>query len=257
VALGSAVRDKSELRGVERPPEFGEKIRAAKLLNLTMDDFDPYLEPDGTVDYRQMVEETGHSLPTLNQYMEELGLRKTARYLASAHEKRRVVLTPEDFVSFKLKNGKISLARATAGLDCCYTIVKRECRRLGLSTAHGCVSQGVCLETVSEALGGLPYKEEWVADRFRNPKTGWRFRFDGYFPDVGLVVEFMGHQHWTFPNAFMDEGHEEVYLAMRERDRIKREMIEGAEGLVYLEIREDEPFEDVMYLRGRLVGIGV
>lgn len=39
---------------------------------------------------------------------------------------------------------------------------------------------------------------------------------------------------------------------MVERDRAKRRLIEAAPDLVLLEVREDEPYTDVMYLRGRL-----
>jgi len=34
-------------------------------------------------------------------------------------------------------------------------------------------------------------------------------------------------------------------------------LIRGAEDLSYLEVRYDEPFDDVMYLRGRLAGLSL
>lgn len=78
--------------------------------------------------------------------------------------------------------------------------------------------------------------------RFVNPPTGHRFRFDGYFPDVGLIVEFHGHQHYTFPNAFMrDEIYLPVYEALRERDWIKKALIEAAQDLTYFEVTEEDP----------------
>lgn len=42
-----------------------------------------------------------------------------------------------------------------------------------------------------------------------------------------------------------------------ERDRVKRGLIEASPDLVYLEVREDEPYEDSMYLRGRLHQVGL
>ena len=92
--------------------------------------------------------------------------------------------------------------------------------------------------------------------RFLNPKTGRRFRYDGYFPSEGLVVEFHGHQHWMFPNAFMGLGYESVFQEMQERDRIKASLV-NASDLHFLVVREDEPYENVDYLRGRLAGIGI
>ena len=40
--------------------------------------------------------------------------------------------------------------------------------------------------------------------------------------------------------------------ALRERDRIKRELVEAAPDLTYFEVREDEPYTSVDYLKGRL-----
>lgn len=95
--------------------------------------------------------------------------------------------------------------------------------------------------------------------RFCNPVSGRRFRFDGYFKDVGLVVEYHGHQHFMFPNAFMvDESYEEEWLAMRERDKVKRKLIEDSPDLIHVdEVRYDEPFTDSSYLRGRLYQWGL
>jgi len=106
--------------------------------------------------------------------------------------------------------------------------------------------------------GGLPYEEEWKSWRFVNPLTGHRFRFDGYFPDMCLIVEFQGYQHYTFPNAFMvDESYLPEWDKLRERDRVKRELITNAPDLIYFEVLEEEPYDNVDYLRGRLVGLGV
>jgi len=257
VALGSAVRDKSALKGRRRSPEFKQAIREAKTIGLTQGDFEPYLEADGTVDHRRAMEGLMVAWPTLKRYMDDLGLSPTDKYIRQRQAERVVTLTVEGLEAFKLKNGKVSVGQAARDMGYCFRTVKRECDRLGLPTFHRRIRQTLCLDAVSEALGGLDYAEEWKSWRFTNPPTGHRFRFDGYFPDVGLVVEFQGHQHYTFPNAFMvDESYRGEWEAMVERDRIKRELIEAAPDLLYLEIREDEPFTDEMYLRGRLAGLG-
>lgn len=226
--------------------------------NLTLKDFEPFMDSEGVVDHHRVVEATGVSWRTVRSYIRDLGLGQTSRYKAEAAEDATIRLDREVLEQFRLGNGKVSIGKAMSELGHCFTVVKRECRRHGLPTFHRRISQTLCLEAVSKALGGLGYKMEWQSRRFTNPPTGYMFRFDGYFPDVGLIVEFHGHQHYTFPNAFMiDEGYLSEYEALRERDRIKRQMIEAAPDLRYLEVREDEPYEDVMYLRGRLHSLGL
>ena len=59
VALGSSIRDKVALRGLVRPPEFGQKIAATKRIDLTPEDFEPFLDDKGKVDHRAMCEALG------------------------------------------------------------------------------------------------------------------------------------------------------------------------------------------------------
>jgi hypothetical protein len=258
VSLGSALREKTAIRGVPRSPEFGERIRQAKLIGFTLEDFKPYLEPDGTVDHRRMLAAVGCAWPTLKGYMDALGLKPTPKYIEQAVARRRVFLTVEDLKPYKLGNGKVSPASAMRGLKLSFPIVKRECLRLGLPSFHRRIRQTLCLDAVQEALGGLVYISEWKSARFVNPNSGHRFRFDGFFEEAYLIVEFQGHQHYLFPNAFLtNESYRSEWDALRERDRIKREMVLSTPGLHYMEVLEDEPFTDVAYLRGRLVDLGV
>jgi len=168
----------------------------------------------------------------------------------SPWEGSRMQLTREQLSPFCHQNGRFSLTRAQRSLGFSIPILRREAHRVGLRT-HRRVSQTACLEAVSQALG-LPYIEEWNSAEFLNPKTGRRFRFDGYFPELKLVVEFHGVQHWKFPNQYMKPHHRLLWDLQRERDRIKEEMIRNAPGMRYLVIREDEPYQDVQYLKGRL-----
>jgi len=162
-----------------------------------------------------------------------------------------VVLTVEDFEPFKLKNSKIFLARAMTTLGYSFRTLKREAHRLKLPTFSR-VRQHRCLEAVSEVLGGAAYIEEWNSADFVNPKTGRRFRFDGFFPDHNLLVEFHGHQHWKFPNTFMKAHHLLAWDLMLERDQQKEALVRATPGLHYLVVREDEPFWDESHLRSRL-----
>jgi len=257
VALGSTVRDKTALRGLKRPEGFGRKISESKTLGLTAEDFEPYRESDGTIDHHAAQAGFGIAMPTVRQYMETLGLEITSKYVDQRYAERRVALTPADLEPFKLKNGKVSLARAIEGLRFSYPTVRRECDRLGLPYFNRRIKQTLCLDTVESALGGVSYIEEWRSRRFVNPPTGQMFRYDGYFPHVGLIVEFQGHQHYMFPNAFMSDDKVDEFIALQERDRIKREMIEQDPSLLYLEILEDEPYQDPKYIRARLEGLGI
>lgn len=257
VALSSAVRDKTALVGVPRPAETRQKIRAAKRLDLRREAFLLYLEPDGTVDHRKMLKQIGCCYPTLKRYLDASKLRPTAKYTELGAKKRLVTLTKGALEPFKLKNGKISVAAAVSGLGLCRHTIKRECLHLGVPWAHGNVSQRKCLESVSVALGGVPFTEEWKSWRFVNPLSGHRFRYDGYFETLGLLCEFHGSQHYLFPNLFLpDESYRPVWERMCERDRIKQKLA-ASSGLQLLTVREDEPYTDLAYLRGRLVSLGV
>lgn len=222
--------------------------------DLTLDDFAPVLDSEGRVDRQKAMELLGFSWNTVAKYMETYGLEVSDVNVQARAEAQVVRLTEEDLEPYRLKNGKLVVGWAASRLRHGRRVVVREADRLGIPRLTR-IRQGQCLGAVSEALGGVTWEEEWKDRRFTSPKTGWRYRYDGYFRDVGLVVEFHGHQHFVFPNAFHKT--EEDYLARRERDRHKADLIRSAEGLIYFMVRYDEPFMDASYLRGRLVGAGV
>jgi hypothetical protein len=214
------------------------------------------MDVDGKVDHHRIVEATGVSWVTVRKYIVDLGLAQTRRYIEDVADNRTIRIDKGVLEGFKLGNGKVSIGKAMSVTGHAFKTIQRECERHGLPTAHRLIRQTLCLDAVSEALGGLPYEMEWRDRRFMSGKNAF-FRFDGYFPDLGLVVEFHGHQHYTFPNVFMpDEGYLSEYEALRERDRIKRGLIESAHDLTYFEVTEDEPYTDAVYLRGRLMECG-
>jgi Zn ribbon nucleic-acid-binding protein len=202
-----------------------------------------------------------------------LGLTKgTDQRIADAAEKRSPVmkgiranrfwrsvdvikLDSDLLCTFKLKNGKISVGKAMAALGHCFVTIKRECERQGLEVSRKHIQEALCLELVAKALGGESYETEWSPEWAINPVTGWRFRYDGYFPGLSLVVEFMGHQHTVFPNFYIKE--EAQFKALQERDRIKENLIHSDPTLRYFLVREDEPYADPEYLRGRLIDEGI
>jgi predicted transcriptional regulator len=233
--------------GENRPWSNGLKA------DLTLEDFQPFLDDEGCVDRRAIVEATGLSWRTIFTYMQSLDLETSDKYVRERSENQIIRLDREVLEQWALGNGKISVARVMRDTGHSFSVVKRECARHGLETFTRNGEQTLVLDAISEALGGKPYQMEWKDWRFVNPATGWRFKFDGYFPDVGLVVEYHGHQHYIFPNAWhYKPEHTEAWHAMLERDRIKKEMIEASSDLTYLEVRFDDPLTSVDFYRGLL-----
>ncbi len=250
--LQAAVEKLKTYVGEDRPWHNG--LRA----DLTLADFKPFMDAEGRVDRKAITEATGLSWRTVFTYMQSFDLEISYKYVKQRAEDQIIRLDKEVLEKGLLKNGKVSVARVMRDTGHSFPVVKRECERHGLETFTRRGEQTLCLDAVSEALGGLDYKQEWMNRSFLNPLTGYPFKFDGYFKDVGLIVEYHGHQHFMFPNAFMpDESYEPEWLAMRERDRQKREMVEGAPDFIYMEVRYDEPYTDVSYLRGRLFALGL
>jgi len=227
--------------------------------NLTLEDFKPFMDSEGRIDHKAIEKHTSLNYVTIRKYILELGLQKTNKYVKERGERDTVRIDKEILKKYSLKNGKISIGRAMAGLKHSYRIIKRECLRHSLKTNGRGIFQSLCLENISLALGNIFYIQEWNGNKkYINPKTNYPFYFDGYFPELGLVVEFHGHQHYTFPNIYMpDESYEQEYLKMRERDRIKEQLIKEDSKLIFFKILEEEPFSDVNYIKGRLKGAGV
>lgn len=223
--------------------------------DLSVVDFTPYLDETGAVDRKAMSEALGLCEPTITKYMRGLGLRLSTKYVDARAERATVRLDKADLEQYALQNGRVVIGRAMVGLGYDFSVIKRECERHGLKTFNRRIRQTLCLNAVSEALGGASYRQEWSHKRFYNPVTGRRFRFDGYFPDFNLVVEFHGYQHWVFPSVYIkDRG---VFEALQERDRQKAYMVKSDPVLRYFEVREDELYADSEYLKGRLVGEGI
>jgi hypothetical protein len=241
--------------GENRPWDNG---RAA---DLTLTDFQPFMDAQGRVDHHKVMAATGISWVTIRKYIVDLGVQQSRRYIEDAADARTIRIERDVLEGFKLANGKVPIGQVMAALGHAYPTVKRECDRHGLPTFHRHIRQSLCLNAVAVALGGAVYTQEWWSMQFCNPISGRRFRFDGYFltgSRVNLIVEFHGYQHYTFPNAYMpDESYLPLWEAMLERDRIKRQMIESSGDLRFLEVREDEDFTNVDYLQGRLVALGV
>lgn len=255
VADNSAVRDKTALKG----RVVSEEVRAKMSTNAGR--WNAGLTKETDVRVAQMAEtmrgreawSSGLTKDTddrLQQTALTVSKTRSIRHWTS----NEVSLTKEQLLPFALKNGKISVGRAIAALGHAFVTIRRECARHGLSISNTAVLQAICLETISQVLGGASYEMEWNDARFTNPKTGRRFRFDGFFPKFNLLVEFHGRQHWEFPSTFIED--KDQFLEQQERDRLKKDLIDGDPELRLLVVREDEPYADPVYLRERLINEG-
>lgn len=204
--------------------------------DLAIVDFTPYLDETG-VDCKTMAEALGLCEPTITKYMEAIGLRLSTKYIdarvrkdlesgrfqemgVKAAEKTRIVLTDEQLAPFKLKDGRVVIGKAMHGLGHRYAIISRECKRLSLPVRTLRISQELCLSAVSKVLGGANFQQEWKSWNFVNPTSGYRFMFDGYYPEHNLIVEFHGYQHWIFPSVYIRDR--VLFEALVERDRVKK-----------------------------------
>ena len=238
--------------GESRPWSNGLKVE------LTLADFQPFLDTEGCVDLRLAQEVTGISGSTLLKYMRMLDLETSFKYVRERAEEQVIRLDREVLEQSLMANGKACIARIMRDTGHSFPVVKRECKRHGLEMFTRLGEQTLVLDAISEALGGKPYHMEWMNRGFLNPVTGYPFKFDGYFPDVNLVVEYHGHQHFMYPNAFQYKPeHKAAWHEMLERDRVKRGLVEAAGGFVYLEVRFDDPLTSVDFFRGLLRARGL
>jgi len=216
-------------------------------------DLAPYIGTDGNLDHHAAAKGLGVGLPIIRRCAEELGVPRTRRYSIGRSDYKKVILAPADLEPFKLKNGKVAVGKAAQVLGYNHLTILKNCVLLGLPVAHRAISQELFLDTVSQALGGVDYVQEWNPPGFTNQKTGGRFRFDGWFQSHNLLAEFHGIAHYTFPNPYHRTL--EDYDRSLERDRVKQRMTQGLYRL--LVVRQDESWDDVGYVRGKLAQLGL
>jgi hypothetical protein len=256
VALNSAVRDKSALRGRQLSAEVRAKMSAnAGRWNAGLTkETDPRVARSSERMMGRGSWSKGHTKDTDNR------LAKTAQSVAEIRSIQHwtngneVNLSLDQLLPFRLKNGKVSVGRAIAALGHAFVTIKRECHKHGLEVSHQNIQQALCMEILSQVLGGVSYEMEWSPSWALNPATGRSFRFDGYFPSHRLVAEFYGWQHWVFPSVHIQD--EAQFFALQEHDRIKENLVHAHPELRYFLVREDEPYTDPDYLRGRLLDEG-
>lgn len=162
-------------------------------------------------------------------------------------------LTDEDLTPFKDKKGRVQVALAADALGLVELTVRNYCKELGLPTRNRLAFQKRVLDSLAEIME-VPYEWEWSDNRMCNPKTGYRFRFDGRFSSHNLLVEVHGAQHHTQVSYwYIDQAGLED-LQERDTEKLRQALDLGFKVLV---IRQDEPYIEVSHLRGRLAALGL
>jgi len=162
---------------------------------------------------------------------------------------RIVRVSMASLAPFRLMNGKVILGLAAVGLGRCVGVIRRECLRHGLAYHNMLVSQEQCLGLIEKILGE-PYQREWSSDRYVNPASGRRFKFDGCFEGCKLLVEFQGYQHRIFPNRY--HVSREDFDDLQWRDSEKARQVGSIGEYRLLVIHDNEPWRDEIHLRSRL-----
>jgi hypothetical protein len=251
-ALNSDIRDKSALVGRTHTPEtiVKMKVGAGRWNKGLTKETDPRVAAISEHRMGQAPWSVGLTKatdPRLEQMATSVSKVRALKHWTNGNE---VFLTREQLLPFALKNGKISVGKAVAALGHVFVTIQRECAKHGLAISHRAVKEAICLETLSQVLGGASYETEWNDGTFINPKTGGRFRFDGYFPVQKFLVEFHGYQHYTPDSVWLFENGETYEdLVWRDQEKVRQVAADGRFKL--LVIREDQRFDDPAYIRER------
>jgi len=160
----------------------------------------------------------------------------------------KIHLCVNDFKPYLDKKGLVLVSSAIKDLKISYPIVRREYERLGLQPKRYLITQHQVLELISK-ITKQPFEEEQTFDNMRNPETDRKFRYDGYFPGLDLIVEYHGYHHYMFPNHI----HKNIvdFKEAQNRDYLKRELALNAD-YFFLVIRFDDPYEDEAFIRANL-----
>jgi ROS/MUCR transcriptional regulator protein len=164
---------------------------------------------------------------------------------------RKVNLTVDDLRPFMDTKGRVEVAKAADHLGYSWLTVLRYCRELNLPTLNRLASQKRVLDLCADILGE-PYAWEWSHPEVRNPVTGHRLYYDGYFAKHNLVVEFHGKQHWEFVPKWHKT--EEEFHARLAVDAHKEASLLRL-GVNFVVVRENDPYKEPLFLRGLLARV--
>lgn len=142
-------------------------------------------------------------------------------------------LSREDLLKHVDERGQVVVESVCQAHQCVGSTVLAYCRKYDIPTRNRLAWQRAVLDQAKAYLGS-DYIWEWSDPRVHNPETGRPFNFDGFFPDHNLVIEAHGDQHFKYSENW--HGSLEVFEAQRDRDRLKKQLVQGL-GFNYRAIR--------------------
>lgn len=122
----------------------------------------------------------------------------------------------------------------------------------GKSQTCGCgcaISRGA--KKIEEILlnENINFMAEYSPKDLINPKTSFKLRFDFYLPDLNMVIEYDGEQHFYYTNGTKTWNTQENFIQTKERDYIKNNYC-LEKGLLlfripYIDIEKINSFKDI------------
>lgn len=168
-----------------------------------------------------------HGLTAINyrDRYPEAPLRSRALYLSRSEKavQFRYDFTPADLLKHADSKGCVVVEEVCQAHQCRGSTVIAYCRKYGIPTRNRLAWQKVVLDQAARYLGE-DYIWEWSHPSIVNPETGWKFNFDGFFPQRRLIIEAHGEQHFRYSEKW--HGTVEEFEKQRSRDALKCELAE-------------------------------
>jgi len=162
---------------------------------------------------------------------------RTKRSEVMAAAQFRDLFSKEDLLKHADENGRVIVSSVTVASGHVESTVISYCRRYNLPTRNKLAWQRTVLDKAASFLQS-DYVWEWSDPRITTPTSGWRFNFDGFFPEHNLIIEAHGQQHYQYSELW--HGCIEEFERQRELDVFK-EAKALALGYKYRVIRFTDP----------------
>jgi len=127
------------------------------------------------------------------EYVKRISETKKEGFASGKYDTRIYKISKEQLEATAIEDG-VNLRITSTKLNIPIWITSRLCERYGLQISRKWKTQTYVLKTISEIL-----KTDFV-EEFQFKKS--RFRFDGCYPDLKLLVESNGYQHYIYPNIY-------------------------------------------------------
>jgi transposase-like protein len=147
-------------------------------------------------------------------------------------------LTQDDLLKFVDSRGRVIAESAAKHFNCIEGTILRYCRMYGIPSRNNLAWQEAVLDQAKIYLKE-EYEWEWSHPQAVNPETGRVFNYDGCFLQSKVVIEAHGDQHFSYSEKW--HGSKATFLRMRERDTLKRRLVENL-GYTLKVVRPSDPY---------------